>query len=188
MRLNPAYIDCGGGIEPNLNSDRALDDLVSAAAWAKTHLPGLSEVWIENGKYLTRSSAALLVRVLDVKVRNECRYLICDGGRTNHALDADNGLHPLITCPERAGHPVLTTVCGPTCMTDDRLGRLLLPDTIAPGDLIVWLDAGAYYLPWETRFSHGLCAVVWADPSDTLSLARARETPETWSYSWTASS
>ena len=73
-------------------------------------------------------------------------------------------------------------------MTDDRLGALPLPDSVAPGDLIVWLDAGAYHLPWETRFSHGLCAVVWADPADALSLARARETPEQWSYLWTASS
>ena len=54
----------------------------------------------------------------------------------------------------------------------------MLPDTISPGDFIVWLDAGAYHLPWETRFSHGLCAVYGAIRRYRLSLARARETPE----------
>jgi hypothetical protein len=60
-------------------------------------------------------------------------------------------------------------------MTDDRLGRWMLPETIDVGDVIAWLDAGAYHLPWETRFSHGLCAVVWLDEHEQPAIARARE-------------
>ena len=63
-------------------------------------------------------------------------------------------------------------------MTDDRLGRWMLPDTITLGDTIVWLNAGAYHLPWETRFSHGLCAVVWFDGDERMSVARSREQPK----------
>jgi diaminopimelate decarboxylase len=187
--LAPIYIDCGGGIDAAPDVDAAFDDLVTSIEWARCQLPGLREVWLENGRYLTRASAALVLRVLDLKVRRDSRYLICDGGRTNHALDADNGMHRMLLIPQRRpGRSVLTTITGPTCMTDDRLGRLELPDSIVPGDLIVWLDAGAYHLPWETRFSHGLCTVVWADGNDTLSLARARETPDQWSDRWTATS
>jgi hypothetical protein len=43
------------------------------------------------------------------------------------------------------------------------------------GDVIVWLDAGAYHLPWETRFSHGLCPIVWFDADERMSVARERE-------------
>jgi diaminopimelate decarboxylase len=186
--VRPSYIDCGGGIDPGHDTEQSFDDLVSASAMARHQLPTLTEIWIENGRYLTRGSAALIVRVLDIKVRDECRYLICDGGRTNHALDADNGPHRVLLRPNRPGPHVLTTIAGPTCMTDDRLARLSLPEAVAPNDLIVWLDAGAYHLPWETRFSHGLCAVAWADASEALSLARARETPDAWSYLWTATS
>jgi hypothetical protein len=50
--------------------------------------------------------------------------------------------------------------------------------------VIGWMDAGAYHLPWETRFSHGLCAVVWCDGDDALSLARERERPEMWAEAW----
>jgi diaminopimelate decarboxylase len=119
-----------------------------------------------------------------VKERDDSRYLICDGGRTNHALAADHGAHPLIIIPRRDGEPRLTTICGPTCMTDDRLGRLPLPGDIAAGDVIGWMNAGAYHLPWETRFSQGLCAVAWCDPDDAMSLARDRERPETWADQW----
>jgi len=183
--LAPEYIDCGGGIHAIADVAAAFANLAALAADAARRLPSLREIWLENGRYLTRSSAALIVRVLDVKERPECRYVMCDGGRTNHALDADNGVHEILVVPERSGTPTLTTLTGPTCMTDDRLARLMLPGDVGPGDLIVWLDAGAYYLPWETRFSHGLCAVVWADRFNRLSLARARETPEQWSYLWT---
>jgi hypothetical protein len=60
-------------------------------------------------------------------------------------------------------------------MTDDRLGRWPLPDDLAVGDLLAWCDAGAYHLPWETRFSHGLCAVAWDGGDGELIVARQRE-------------
>ena len=184
-QLAPQYIDCGGGIDANPDVEATLDDLACAIARLWHDLPSVREVWLENGRYLTAASAALVVRVLDTKERPECRYVICDGGRTNHALDADHGPHRLLLVPTRPGRRSLTTVAGPTCMTDDRLGRVALPETIAAGDLLVWLDAGAYHLPWETRFSHGLCAVAWADGNDRLSLARRRETPAEWGALWT---
>ncbi len=127
---------------------------------------------------MTTAAAVLAVRVLDVKDRNECRYAICDGGRTNHALAADHGPHAILTLPARGGPTRLTTVCGPTCMTDDRLGRWPLPEQLAPGDIILWCDAGAYHLPWETRFSHGLCAIVWEGDDGELVVARERERVE----------
>jgi diaminopimelate decarboxylase len=117
----------------------------------------------------------LAVRVLDVKDRRECRYVICDGGRTNHALAADDHPHVVKALAERGGPTRLTTVCGPTCMTDDRLGRFALPNNITVGDVLLWLDAGAYHLPWETRFSQGLCAIAWFGPDERLQIARPRE-------------
>ena len=60
-------------------------------------------------------------------------------------------------------------------MTDDVLARIALPEDIDPGDVLVWMHAGAYHLPWETRFSQGLCAVAWCDEAERLSLARERE-------------
>jgi ornithine decarboxylase len=173
----PRFVDCGGGLPSQRDAAcaAALEDLAAATRRARARFPALREIWIENGRFVTEASTALAVRVIDVKQRDECRYLICDGGRTNHALAADEHRHPLLMIPPRDGPERLTTVCGPTCMTDDRLGRWSLPESVAAGDVIVWLDAGAYHLPWETRFSHGLCAVVWFDEHECPVIARARE-------------
>jgi diaminopimelate decarboxylase len=182
--IAPRYIDCGGGLAGDGDADAASRVLEAAFDRARRALPTVEELWLENGRYLTRASAALVLRVVDVKMRPECRYLICDGGRTNQALDADNATHPLFVTPARNGPAVLTTIAGPTCMTDDRLARVPLPESVRRGDLIVWLEAGAYHLPWETRFSQGWCAVAWVGADGELQTARGRETPEAWSTSW----
>jgi diaminopimelate decarboxylase len=178
----PAAVDCGGGLPPGHDAALApaLEGLAIAMRLAEARFPSLQEIWLENGRFITEESSALVVAVLDVKERSEGRYLICDGGRTNHALAADHHVHPLLLLPDRGGRDRLTTICGPTCMTDDRLGRWLLPDSVAPGDRIVWLNAGAYHLPWETRFSYGLCAVAWVDEDETIVVARPRERVQEW--------
>jgi diaminopimelate decarboxylase len=177
----PFYLDCGGALPApgDDSSAAALLDLEDAVCQAPRRFRRLEEIWVENGRFVTEGSTALAVRVVDVKDREDSRYLICDGGRTNHALAADTRQHPILVLPARPGRVVrearLTTVCGPTCMSDDRLGRWMLPASVDVGDIIVWLDAGAYHLPWETRFSHGLCAVVWFNADERLTVARERE-------------
>jgi hypothetical protein len=72
-------------------------------------------------------------------------------------------------------------------MTDDTLGRAMLPRDLQRGDVIAWMHAGAYHLPWETRFSHGVCAVVWCGADGGIQLARERERPEQWLNQWNQS-
>jgi diaminopimelate decarboxylase len=183
-RFSPRFVDCGGGLPSRQVAGAAVDGLASAIRAAHARFDALEELWLENGRFISEDSAVLAVRVLDVKERDDSRYLICDGGRTNHALAADKGLHPLLLAPDRHGEPRLTTICGPTCMTDDTLGRALLPGDVQPGDVIAWTGAGAYHLPWETRFSHGLCAVAWCGADGVMRLARERERPDQWPQQW----
>ena len=178
--FRPRFLDCGGGLPaPSPAADAAIASLDIAIAVAHARLgPELEELWLENGRFVTERSSVLAVRVIDIKDRPEGRYVICDGGRTNQALAADHGLHPLMLIPDRNGTSRLTTICGPTCMTDDCMGRPALPEDVSPGDCLLWMNAGAYHLPWETRFSQGLCAIAWCDESEHLSLARERERPD----------
>jgi diaminopimelate decarboxylase len=186
--FRPRYVDFGGGLPARSSACVARDSLGQAiAAAAAAFSPQIEEVWLENGRYVTGHSTALVVRVLDVKQRDDSTYLICDGGRTNQALAADAGLHPLLVLPHRTGHERLTTVCGPTCMTDDVLARVQLPEDVGCGDLLAWMDAGAYHLPWETRFSQGQCAVAWCDGDDGVVVARRRESPHAWADAWSRS-
>jgi diaminopimelate decarboxylase len=185
-RFAPRAVDVGGGLpsphDPGLGS--AFADLASAIDRARGRFPALEEIWLENGRFVTESCTVLAVRIVDVKERSDSRYLICDGGRTNQALAADLHPRPLVVPRDRSGPLRLTTVCGPTCMTDDRLGRWELPEDLGPGDVLVWRDAGAYHLPWEARFSQGYCAVVWYDGQELLTVAREREQPHEWAAQW----
>jgi diaminopimelate decarboxylase len=179
----PRAVDLGGGLpaQNEAHWDDAMDGLAAAVHLTSECFPGVEEIWLENGRFIANSSAVLAVRVLDVKERQECRYVICDGGRTNHALAADHGPHPILPLIERRPGPQrFTTICGPTCMTDDRLGRFSLPESLDIGDVLLWMDAGAYHLPWETRFSHGLCPVAWFGDDNRLTIAREREQPGEW--------
>lgn len=178
----PRFVDCGGGLPTRGDAGLtiALADLADGIRQAADRLPAVEEVWLENGRFMTEASTVLAIRVIDIKDRPESRYVICDGGRTNQALAADIHPHHIDLPIGRVGPRRWTTVCGPTCMTDDRLGRWELADDLQVGDVMIWRDAGAYHLPWETRFSQGHCAVVWFDEHEYLSIARERETPEQW--------
>jgi diaminopimelate decarboxylase len=190
--LEPRVLDCGGGFPATgvcSRSGKPVDAEFSVSATARMHcrmlraFPSVRELWLENGHWLTGPSGVLVVQVLDVKERRGMRSLICDGGRANQALMSTWEQHELLCLPPRVGELCLTTVNGPTCMAFDQLARRPLPRDLQPGDHLIWLDAGAYHLPWETRFSHGLATVLWHD-GEGVSVVREREQFEAWWGRW----
>jgi len=171
-KLAPAYVDCGGGFPAphvlSLEGRRVdtgfhLDEMAAVLRRAVRLFPSARELWLENGRWLSARSGVLVVRILDVKDRPGMRHLICDGGRTMNAMVSTWEQHELLSRPPRRGAPTLTTVHGPTCMAFDKLARRSLPRGLRAGDHLLWLDAGAYHLAWETRFSHELAAVYCHD-------------------------
>ena len=193
LDITPTYVGFGGGLpvpgersveHPSDPSDFDLSALKKVLQDVPQAMPSVREVWMENGRFVTARSAVLVVRVVDIKERPGCRYLICDGGRTNHALVSDWEIHDTVLLPPRSGPKVLTTICGPTCMAFDRLVRKRLPIDIRIGDYVIWMTAGAYHIPWETRFSHGLAKVLWYDQDGTITVAREKEEFGAWWLGW----
>lgn len=190
--FEPEYLDVGGGL--SVPGERPIDtagaDTFDLARWKtwisslQTDVPGLREVWLENGRFMTARSGALVVSVIDRKDRDETVYLICDGGRTNHARLSAVEVHDVLVDPDRGGRTQAMTACGPTCGAVDRLGTFALPDSLCVGDRLLWMNAGAYAIPLETRFSFGLAPVLWCDEDGQLSIARPRETAEQWWAQW----
>jgi hypothetical protein len=64
-------------------------------------------------------------------------------------------------------------------MAFDQLARGEFPVGLRAGDRIVWMEAGAYHLPWETKFSHGTAAIFWHDGRVTKE-ARPKQSFEAW--------
>lgn len=188
----PRFVDLGGGFPPAHVLTRAgkpLDAQFSFSAMAGVYeralklFPSAQELWLENGRWLLARSGVLVVKVLDVKQRGEVRTLICNGGRTMNALVSNWENHELLALPDRRGPLAPTTVHGPTCMAFDQLARRPLPRNLHAGDHLLWLDAGAYHLPWETHFSHGRAAVFWHEDRRTR-LVREGESFEEWWGQW----
>jgi diaminopimelate decarboxylase len=190
--LRPSVFDCGGGFPArhcaNLQIFGGIEEYLSQIRSGFTRvlstMPSVKEIWFENGRFVTGESAVLVVQVKDIKLRAECRYLICDGGRTNHAFVSDWEHHSIFTLPSRSGPTTYTTICGPTCMAYDRLARLVLPEDVNIGDYVVWAEAGAYHLPWETTFSHGRASLLWSYDGVSLHQARPPESFEQWWGLW----
>lgn len=188
--VRPSHLDCGGGwpspgtFSPDGQAHDAAFDLSALAAVYRRVLPrfpGLRELWLENGRFVSARSGALVVRVADVKVRAGARQLICDGGRTTNAMVSTWESHDLFSVPPRSGRTVLTSVHGPTCMAFDELTRRPLPAGLRIGDCLVWADAGAYHLSWETRFSHGHAAILWHENGQLRVVRPAQTFREWWS-------
>ncbi len=182
-KFNPLHLDIGGGLPVRhvltrggkvFDGEFGLRSFSEMLRQSVKLFPGLREVWLENGRWVSAGSGALVVKILDVKERRGLRQLICDGGRTMNALTSLWEQHAILTVPERSGAETLTAIHGPTCMAFDQLARIPLSHSLKAGDHLVWLEAGAYHIPWETRFSHGHAAVLWHDERG-LRLVRERQ-------------
>jgi diaminopimelate decarboxylase len=188
--FSPCCVDCGGGFPPPrvhtrsgqpVDQDFDLTEMAHVYERALKRFPQARELWLENGRWMSARAGVLVVRILDVKERSKVRHLICDGGRTLHALLSNWEVHELFTIPKRQGRSILTTVNGPTCMAFDQLTRCPLPRGLRVGDHLVWMDAGAYHLPWETRFSHGLATVLSHDGKSIEIVRRPEKFADWWS-------
>lgn len=190
----PRYVDCGGGFpvpgeltverDGTTSGDLPLPDLVGKLRAILKRNPSIEEVWFENGRYMTSRSAVLVLKILDVKERPECRYLLCDGGRTNHAFPSDWQPNEIGSFPPRTAPSVRTVICGPTCTAYDRIGPRFMPGDLGVGDYIIWFNAGAYHLSWENRFSTGLAKAIWCDEQMRLTLVRRGESFDDWWGVW----
>ena len=184
----PTILDLGGGFPAERvrtrkgapwNAGFSTERLRETLSTVRHRHPHLAAIWMENGRWLVSPSGVLVVEVLETKEGRGVRTVICDGGRTLQAMVATWERHAMFPLPVRHGRAVKTLVCGPTCMAFDNLGLHDLPTTLRNGDRLVWMDAGAYQMSWETRFSHGLGAVVWT-VGKTVEVIRPREGFATW--------
>jgi diaminopimelate decarboxylase len=191
-KFSPLHLDIGGGLPVRhvltrggkvFDGEFGLRSFAEMLRQSAKLFPGLREIWLENGRWMSAGSGALAVKILDMKERRGLRQLICDGGRTMNALTSLWEQHRILTMPERSGAETLTAIHGPTCMAFDQLARIPLPRSLRAGDHIVWLEAGAYHIPWETRFSHGHAAVWWHDEAG-LRLVRERQGFEDFWNQW----
>ncbi|HTZ45351.1 MAG TPA: type III PLP-dependent enzyme [Jatrophihabitans sp.] len=112
---------------------------------------GSPVVAFESGRYLTATCGSLLTRVLDAKRSQGQQIVVLESG-INH-LGGMSGLRrvapivPDLLVGPGAGEPVAgTVIAGPLCTPLDSWARAATVPPLAPGDLVVVPNVGAYGL------------------------------------------
>ena len=194
-KFAPQFLDLGGGLPVRhvlTRGGKVFDGEFGLRAFAEMLrqaaklFPGLREIWLENGRLVSAGSGALVVKILDVKERRGLRQLICDGGRTLNALTSLWEQHRILTVPERAARKRSPPSTARPAWRLTSLRGCRCRARCAPATILIWLEAGAYHIPWETRFSHGHAAVLWHDEHGLAPRVRERQSFEDFWGQWTA--
>lgn len=150
------FLDMGGGFGiPYFKGDIELDlDAMKA---------GIAEVWdkykerlantrvaVESGRFLMAESAMYLTKILYKKECKGNKYIVCDGGSSQHASSAFLGRHirnnfPMHVLNKTEGAEEVI-VAGPLCTPTDIIGQRVTLPIIETGDIIAIEKSGAYGL------------------------------------------
>ncbi|MGC8633312.1 MAG: diaminopimelate decarboxylase family protein [Candidatus Limnocylindrales bacterium] len=194
--------DVGGGLGIPYREGEAPLDLGSFAGGLRDVLHGAAgdpaaqelRILIEPGRYLGGPIGAYLARVVDVKDREGRCITILDGGINHFLAPALPGrMHRMQLVAHdgaAAREPVAVLMTGPLCTALDILGQARAFPRPQPGDLVAFLDAGAYgftqSMPWflshtgpaEVAVSAGKATLVRARPRPSDLLRRQRISSE----------
>ena len=147
------WLDVGGGLPVHYAGGAAPGPELFAAALAPVVAGRRVRLAVEPGRALVARAGALVAQVLYRKHRSAGRMLVVDTGM-HHLLrpalyQAVHRVRPLRAAP-LAGP---TEVVGPICESTDVLATGAdLPD-LAPGDLLAFLDAGAYGMTMASNYN-----------------------------------
>jgi diaminopimelate decarboxylase len=172
------WLDVGGGLPVDYAGGSALGPELFATALAPLAQAADVRLAVEPGRALVARAGALVAKVLYRKHRSAGRMLVVDTGM-HHLLrpalyQAVHRLRPLRAAP-LAGP---TEVVGPICESTDVLATAAdLPD-LAPGDLVAFLDAGAYGMTMASNYNGQPRPAEIVVAEGVARVARRRETWE----------
>ena len=150
-------------VDEVLSIDRYVEGLVRPV---EAHFAALGQppprLFVEPGRALMGNTQLLLCRVASVRDVDEAgvRWAILDAG-INVAEPMTSEFHQLFALVEPRGPGrQLYRLTGPTCTQADCLYPAWRLPKLRPGDGLAIMDAGAYFVPSSTCFSHARPGVV----------------------------
>ncbi len=182
-------LDVGGGLPISYNGDQ-IDSRGAPLPGPEDFAHALAPVvagrdvtlLIEPGRYLVGPAGALVASVLYRKHRSAGRMLVVDTGM--HQLmrpalyQAVHRVVPLRQPPSSSSDAATepTEVVGPICESTDVLAAAADLPELAPGDLVAFLDTGAYGMTMASNYnSHPRPPEIVVE-GGTARVARRRET------------
>ncbi len=140
-------VDCGGGLGiPYRDEPAPAPEVLAGAIRSKLHNLGLP-VMIEPGRWVAGPAGVLLASVVLQKQGAAHRFVVVDAAMNDLVRPAMyEAWHGILPVSARTAALPLSPaeVVGPVCETGDTFARDRLLPPLAPGELIAFLDAGAY--------------------------------------------
>jgi diaminopimelate decarboxylase len=129
---------------------------------------------LEPGRALTGDAQLLLTRVVRLKATSRGHaYAMLDAGTNLASALRFESHHVLAVKPAPRAPRRRYTLAGPLCSPDDvLLASVRLPE-LRPGDALAIMDAGAYFVAYQTNFSFPRPAIVMVEGGSARSLRRA---------------
>jgi diaminopimelate decarboxylase len=169
------YIDIGGGLGVRYDTEQPPDlqrfaDLVLPTV-ART---GLTLI-MEPGRYVVGNAGALVTQVLYRKHSGGKDYVVVDAGMTELLRPSHYGaFHRIQAVTAKTEHRVVDVV-GPVCESGDFLALERELDDVAPGELLIVYDAGAYGFAMASNYNSRVRPAEVLVDGDRFALVTARE-------------
>ena len=141
------YLDLGGGLGVSYQRKEAA---VSPCVFVEKLREKLSRLnitlMLEPGRSIVAEAGILLTRVLLVKESGRKKFVIVDAGMNDLIRPALYQAHHEIVPVKKSGEepPIHADIVGPVCETGDFFARARQIPSVAAGDLLAILTAGAY--------------------------------------------
>jgi diaminopimelate decarboxylase len=185
LDLRLSFVDLGGGLGIPFRDGEAVmsaEDLAIALKpiWEEeVALLGYEpELWIEPGRFLVGQAGILLARVNSVKTTPVKTFVNVDAGFNTLLRPALYGAEHRVRVVGKTAAPMTLDVAGDVCETGDILAEGRLLPRPEAGDLVAFLDAGAYGFAMASEYNaRPLPAEVLVD-GDTVRVIRRRGTFE----------
>jgi len=183
MNLQFEFIDLGGGFGVPYQDGQSVmsfDDV--AAAMHKKWQAGVAELgyhpelWLEPGRSMVAQSGIMLTRINSIKANPQKTFINVDAGFNTLARPAMYGAFHRVRAVSDSPQKSTVEIAGCICETGDILARDRQLPQVRAGDLLIFLDAGAYGFSMASRYnSRPLPAEVLIQTDGQLKLIRRRE-------------
>lgn len=121
--------------------------------------PGLI---FEPGRFVTSRAEFLLSTVLDVKKKNNgIQFAITDAGRLSTTFPCEFEYHEIFTADQKSENTTeVYNIMGRICTSADWMAKNRLLPKLQENDVLVTMDAGAYFSSYSTNFAFPRPAVI----------------------------
>jgi diaminopimelate decarboxylase len=185
LNIIPEFVDIGGGYGvPYEDNEEELDlDLTARLITevfeekCKKFGFGKPKLIIEPGRFLIANAGYLISKVNNVKSSYKT-FVGIDAGMNTLIRQALYGAFHRIRVYNKTENKHFVNICGPICENSDIFVKHYYFPEVVEGDLLIFLDAGAYSFSMASNYNSRLRPAEILVDSDTSKVIRRRETLE----------